>query len=113
MAQKVQVLLIDDIDGGEATETVSFGLDGVAYEIDLSTGNADQLRSALAAYVESGRKSVGGSIRRGGAVGRRPRNGAGREHSARIREWAREQGEKVNERGRIPADIVAKYEAAH
>jgi hypothetical protein len=108
MAQKVQVLLVDDIDGSEATETVSFGLDGVAYEIDLSSGNAGQLRNELAQYVDHARKSGTAQLRR-----RRPRNGAGREHSARIREWARAQGEKVNERGRIPADIVAKYEAAH
>jgi hypothetical protein len=108
MAQKVQVLLVDDIDGSEATETVSFGLDGMAYEIDLSTGNAGQLRTELAQYVEHARKSGGAQVRR-----RRQRNGAGREQSARIREWARSHGHKVNERGRIPANIVAEYEAAH
>ena len=108
MAQKVQVLLVDDLDGSEATETVSFGLDGVAYEIDLSSGNAGALRSELAKYVEHARKSGGAQVRR-----RRQRNGAGREQSARIREWARSHGHKVNERGRIPANIVAEYEAAH
>jgi len=108
MAQKVQVLLVDDIDGSEATETVSFGLDGVVYEIDLSSGHAGQLRNELAAYVEHARKSGSAQLRR-----RRPRNGAGREQSARIREWARTHGHKVNERGRIPANIVAEYEAAH
>ena len=108
MAQKVQVLLVDDIDGSEATETVSFGLDGVAYEIDLSSGNADKLRSALGQYLGNARKSGGTQARR-----RRQRNGAGREQSARIREWARSQGHKVNERGRIPANVVAEYEAAH
>ena len=108
MAQKVQVLLVDDLDGGEANETVSFGLDGVAYEIDLSSGNADELRGQLARYLEHARKSGGAQARR-----RRQRNGAGREQSARIREWARSQGKKVNERGRIPANIVAEYEAAH
>jgi sRNA-binding protein len=109
MAQKVQVLLIDDIDGSEATETVSFGLDGVSYEIDLSTGNAGSLRTELAQYVEHARKGAGAAqVRR-----RRPRNGAGREQSAKIREWARSHGHKVNERGRIPANIVAEYEAAH
>lgn len=108
MAQKVQVLLVDDLDGSEATETVSFGLDGVSYEIDLSAGNAGQLRKELAQYVEHGRKA-------GGVLGRRrrQRNGAGREQSARIREWAKDRGFKVNERGRIPANIVAEYEAAH
>jgi hypothetical protein len=108
MAQKVQVLLVDDIDGSEATETVSFGLDGVAYEIDLGSGNADQLRVELAQYVEHSRKSGSAQVRR-----RRQRNGAGREQSARIREWARTHGHKVNERGRIPANIVAEYDAAH
>jgi GNAT superfamily N-acetyltransferase len=108
VAQKVQVLLVDDIDGSEATETVNFGLDGLAYEIDLSTGNAGQLRTELAQYVEHARKAGGTQVRR-----RRQRNGAGREQSARIREWARSHGHKVNERGRIPANIVAEYEAAH
>ncbi|MGH3277957.1 MAG: histone-like nucleoid-structuring protein Lsr2 [Trebonia sp.] len=108
MAQKVQVLLVDDIDGSEATETVGFSLDGVAYEIDLSSGNAGRLRTELAPYVGHARKSVGTQLRR-----RRQRSGAGREQSARIREWARSQGKKVNERGRIPANIVADYEAAH
>jgi hypothetical protein len=108
MAQKVQVLLVDDLDGSEATETVSFGLDGVSYEIDLSSGNAGQLRKELASYVEHGRKA-------GSVLGRRrrQRNGAGREQSARIREWAKDHGYKVNERGRIPANIVADYDAAH
>jgi hypothetical protein len=108
MAQKVQVLLVDDLDGSEATETVSFGLDGVAYEIDLSSGNAGQLRKELAQYVDHGRKAGSVQGRR-----RRQRNGAGREQSARIREWAKDRGFKVNERGRIPANIVAEYEAAH
>jgi hypothetical protein len=57
MAQKVQVLLVDDLDGSEATETVSFGIDGVAYEIDLSSGNAGKLRTELAQYVDHARKS--------------------------------------------------------
>lgn len=108
MAQKVQVLLVDDIDGSEATETVSFGIDGVAYEIDLSSGNAGKLRTELAQYVERARKSGAVSLRR-----RRQRNGAGREKSSQIREWARANGHKVNERGRIPANVVADYEAAH
>jgi hypothetical protein len=108
VAQKVQVLLVDDLAGSEATETVSFGLDGVGYEIDLSSGNAGGLRTELAQYVEHARKSGGAQVRR-----RRQRNGAGREQSARIREWARSHGHKVNERGRIPANIVAEYEAAH
>jgi len=108
MAQKVQVLLVDDLDGSQADETVTFGLDGVAYEIDLSSGNAGKLRSELAQYVEHSRKAAAAPARR-----RRPRTGAGREQSARIREWAKAHGKKISERGRIPADILAEYEAAH
>ena len=72
MAQKVQVLLVDDLDGGEATETVSFGLDGSSYEIDLSSANADKIRKELALYIEKARK-VSAPARR-----RRPRTGPGR-----------------------------------
>jgi hypothetical protein len=108
MAQKVQVLLVDDLDGSEATETVAFGLDGASYEIDLSTGNAGKLRKELASYVEHARKASAPAARR-----RRARTGPGRERSAQIRAWAKQRGYKVNERGRIPANIVAEYEAAH
>jgi len=107
MAQKVQVLLVDDLDGSEATETLSFGLDGVSYEIDLSSANAAKIRKELAQYVEHARKANASARRR------RARSGAGREQSARIREWAKSRGFKVNECGRIPANIVAEYEAAH
>ena len=108
MAQKVQVVLVDDIDGGEATETVSFSLDGAAYEIDLNEANAAALRETLAPYVGSGRRISGrGSSGRGG----RGRGGRGRNNqTAEIRAWARQNGHKVNERGRIPAGIVAAYE---
>jgi hypothetical protein len=109
MAQKVQVLLVDDLDGSEATETVAFGLDGASYEIDLSTGNAGKLRKELASYVEHARKANAPAAARR----RRARTGPGRERSAQIRAWAKQRGYKVNERGRIPANIVAEYEAAH
>src|SRR6202162_2467517 len=78
MAQKVQVLLVDDLDGGEATETVSFGLDGSSFEIDLSSANADKIRKELALYIEHARK-VSAPTRR-----RRPRTGPGRQRSAEI-----------------------------
>lgn len=103
MGQKVQVLLIDDIDGSEASETITFGLDGVTYEIDLSSKNADKLRKELAHYVESARKASAPARRRRELVR------LGREQSARIREWAKSRGYKVNERGRIPANIVYEY----
>ena len=113
MAQKVQVVLVDDIDGGPAEETVSFALDGTTYEIDLNTANAEKLRETLAPYVGTARRT--GSGRGGGGRGR---GGAGRgrgrgnNQTAEIRAWARENGHKVNERGRIPADIVAAFEKA-
>jgi hypothetical protein len=109
MAQKVTVLLVDDIDGGQADETVSFSLDGVSYEIDLSAANAATFRDSLAKYVGTARR-VGGRSARAGAGRRR---GGGDTRTAQIREWARTHGHKVNERGRIPATIVEAYEKAN
>ncbi len=109
MAQKVQVLLVDDLDGGEASETVSFSLDGTAYEIDLSSDNADKLRKDFAQYIDHARRGGAG----GGGRRRRARTGPGRERSAEIRAWARQRGHKVSERGRIPATIINEYEASH
>ena len=114
MAQKVQVTLVDDIDGSSADETLTFGLDGVLYEIDLSKGNAKKFRDSLAAYVGAARRSSRAS-RVGRPRGRsRSRAAAGSlAPTSEIRAWARSKGIKVNERGRIAADIVAKFEAAH
>ena len=116
VAQKVQVLLVDDLDGGEASETVSFSLDGSSYEIDLSRKNAEQLRDAFAKYVaaarKAGRSSGGGSAR---ASSGRARGGGGsgtamdRDQAAAIRSWAKKQGLKVSDRGRIPASIIEQY----
>lgn len=105
MARKVQYFLVDDIDGGEASETVSFGLDGVSYEIDLSDSNAAELRNALSAYVGSARRAGRRAKSRGRAAPSRS------SETAAIRDWARERGFKISDRGRIPADILAKYEA--
>lgn len=105
MARKVRYELLDDLDGGEANETVNFGLDGSSYEIDLSAKNAGALRDALAKYVGGARRLRGGRGRGKGRAG-------GRGDTAEIREWARAQGHKVSDRGRIPADIVEKYEAS-
>jgi hypothetical protein len=105
MARTVQYLLVDDLDGGQAEETVSFGLDGSSYEIDLSKKNAKALRDALAPYVASARRAGG---RRG--RGRGGRGGGRASDTAAIREWARSQGMKISDRGRIPADIIEKYE---
>ena len=110
MAQKVTVLLVDDIDGGTADETVSFSLDGVSYEIDLSAKNAGKFRDAMAQYVGQARR-VGG--RAGSARGGRGRRRGGDNRTAEIREWARKHNHKINERGRIPASVVEAYEKAH
>ncbi|WP_030144769.1 histone-like nucleoid-structuring protein Lsr2 [Spirillospora albida] len=109
MAQKVEVLLVDDIDGGEADETVSFSLDGTQYEIDLSKKNAAKLRNGLEPFVSHGRK-----VRRAaGRPARGTRTAGSRERSAEIRDWAKRNGIEVNARGRIPANVIEQYEAAH
>jgi hypothetical protein len=109
MAQRVQVVLVDDLDGGAADETVSFALDGSSYEIDLSAAHAGQLREALAPYLGHARKAARASAR---PTRSRSRSRAGG-RSAQIRAWARERGLPVNERGRIPADLAEQYDAAH
>ena len=111
MAQKVQVILVDDMDGGSADETVSFALDGVSYEIDLSDKNAKAFRDSMAQYVGLARR-VGGRAARG-TGGSRRRSGSGDNRTAQIREWARSNGHQVNERGRIPAAVVEAYDKAH
>jgi hypothetical protein len=111
MAQKVTVTLVDDLDGTEAEETVEFGLDGASYQIDLSEDNAERLRDALAEYVEHARRS-GGRKRAAArpAAGRpvRPAT-ADREQNQAIRAWARKQGMKVSDRGRIPSEVIDAY----
>lgn len=110
MAKKVTVTLIDDFDGsGTADETVEFGLDGVTYEVDLSTKNAAKLRGDLKKWIEAGRR-VGGRRRGRSASGKR--GAIDREQSAAIREWARRNGHNVSTRGRIPADIIDAFHAA-
>ena len=107
MAQKIITLLEDDIDGGEATETVSFALDGANYEIDLSDKNAAKLRKALAPYLEQGRRVAAASRR-----SKRTSQATGTTASE-IREWAAGQGLDVPARGRIPASVREAYDAAH
>jgi hypothetical protein len=112
VAQKIQTLFIDDIDGGAAEGTVRFALDGTDYEIDLNAKHSEELRSALGRYVSHARK-VGGSARRAGrAAGRASRGGSSSLNTTEIRNWAREQGFDIKDRGRVPADLVAKYQAA-
>ena len=112
MAQKIQTLFIDDIDGGEAEGTIHFALDGTEYEIDLNSMHSIELRSTLGKYVSHARR-VGAPVRRGArAAGRTSRAGNPAVNTTEIRNWARENGFDIKERGRIPADVVAKYQAA-
>ncbi|NJQ08172.1 histone-like nucleoid-structuring protein Lsr2 [Streptomyces lonarensis] len=108
MAQKVQVLLLDDIDGGDASETVSFAIDGKSYEIDLNEANAKKLRDALEPYTKAGRRGGGRPAR--GTRGTRASSGS--QDTAKIRAWAKENGYDVNDRGRVPANIREAYEKA-
>lgn len=109
MAQRVQVFLIDDLDGSDAEETVTFGLDGSVYEIDLSSANAAKLREVLTPFAEAGRKAP---VRQARGGKRRSRATASRERSSEIRAWAKANGKPINERGRIPQSIMDEYEAA-
>lgn len=108
MARNVSVVITDDLDGSAGAETVAFGLDGASYEIDLAQPNQARLAAALAPYIEAGRK-----VTRGG--GRRSSGPAGalRVDRAAVRAWARQSGLEVSERGRISAEIMKQYEAAH
>jgi Lsr2 len=109
MAQKIQTLFIDDIDGGEAAGTVRFALDGAEYEIDLSAKHDQELRDALATYIGRARKVTVRGARQPAArnAGRRP----GSVDTMAVRAWARENGIDIKERGRVPADVVARYQA--
>jgi hypothetical protein len=115
MAQKVQVILVDDIDGGEADETVSFAVDGVSYEIDLSESNAQELREALAQWVGHARRVGGRSTARRAAAPKK--NGAvaaaSRPDLSEVRAWAREAGYEVSDRGRVSGEVLKAFEDAH
>jgi hypothetical protein len=109
MAQKVQTIFIDDLDGSQAGGTVRFGLDGTDYEIDLNAEHAQQLRDALARYVGAARR-ISGTARRPSRTGRRPQaNGL---NTTEVREWAKAQGIDVKDRGRVPAELIVKFKAA-
>jgi hypothetical protein len=97
VARKVEITLIDDIDGSTATETVHFGLDGNHFEIDLGRKNAQRLRDALAPYMQKARRSTAYSASEAPA----------------IRAWAAEQGFKVSERGRLHSEVIDAYREAH
>ena len=107
MAQKIQVLLVDDLDGSKADESVTFSLDGVNYEIDLTNEHAAALREDLAKWVGAARKV---SSRAATRASRSPRRSG---DADTIRQWARANGHKVSDRGRIPQSVRDAYDAAH
>ena len=106
MAQKVTVVLEDDLTGGPAKQTVRFAFDGTDYEIDLNAKNAAAFGKQLAPYIEHARRAGRAQPRRGG------RTAPGRQRSGDIRAWAKEHGLAVSERGRIPAGVLEQYHAA-
>ncbi|ADL49354.1 Lsr2 family protein [Micromonospora aurantiaca] len=112
MAKQIIHKLVDDLDGGDADETVKFALDGVQYEIDLSASNAGKLRDVFAPYIANGTKVGRGGVVVGGRAAR-GRGGAtaDREQNRAIREWAKKAGKDISDRGRIPQEIVDEYHA--
>lgn len=108
MAQKIHVTLVDDLDQSPADENITFGLDGVSYEIDLSAHNAEELRTALAKYIAVGRR-VGGRAARGRGPAAASKS---KSDVAEIRSWAKDNGYEVHERGRIQAEVRNAYYAA-
>lgn len=110
MAQKTVTYLVDDLVGGDADETVKFGLDGVEYEIDLSEKNAAALRESVAKYVSAGRRVGKSGVKPLSARGRGAAS-TDREQNKAIREWAKRKGISISERGRISQDVVDQYHA--
>lgn len=111
MAQRVQVVLEDDVEGGPASETVTFGIDGVTYEIDLNEENAERLREDLAHWVGHARRS--GGRKTSGRRGAPTPPAASRADVSAVREWARENGFQVSDRGRVSKAVQDAYDKAH
>ena len=109
MAQKIQTLFVDDLDGSDAEGTVRFGLDGTNYEIDLSAVHAGELRSVLAPYASAGRKVTAAARRTARSQGKAAANGFS---TTEVRDWAKANGVEIKDRGRVPADVIARFRAA-
>jgi hypothetical protein len=109
MAQKVQTLFVDDIDGSDAEGTVRFGLDGTHYEIDLNADHAGELRSMLAPYAKAGRRVTGAARRTARSLGKAAANGFS---TTEVRDWAKANGVVIKERGRVPAEVITQFRAA-
>jgi hypothetical protein len=113
MAQKVIREFIDDIDGSEAERTFPFAVDGIDYEIDLSSEHIKEFHEAIAGFVDSARRvKVGGSGRRARKASASD-SGRSREQTQAVRAWARQQGHSINDRGRIPASVQQAFDEAH
>ena len=113
MARKAIVKLVDDLNGGKADESLTFALDGVEYAIDLSTKNATRLRGLLAEFVGHSRRT-GGRKQRGATPAQTVvRAGGDKAQNQAIREWARSNGKQIADRGRIPAELIAEFQAMH
>ena len=107
MSKNVSVIVTDDLDGSDSAETVSFGFDGVTYEIDLAKKNRAKLEKALAPYIEAGRRVPRSGRRAGG------RSGGSSADRSEVRAWAKAAGLEVSDRGRVSSEIMRQYEAAH
>jgi len=111
VAQKIQTLFIDDLDGSEADGTVRFGLDGTDYEIDLNTEHAKALREAMEPYLSVARRPGGGGGARKPARTARKAS-ANEPNTTEVREWANAHGIDGKDRGQVPAGLVIKFKAA-
>ena len=111
MAKKTTVTLVDDLDGSQAEEQVTFAVDGRSYEIDLSKANGTRLRDALAPFISAARRT--GGRRASAAATPTARPSTDREQNQAIREWAVQQGMKISERGRIPSNVLEAYHKNH
>jgi len=114
MAQRTTVMLVDDLDGSDADESLEFGLDGVSYEIDLTDVHAAALRNALAPYVaharRTGRVPATPARRRASSAPTSSSAAAGgREQNQAIRDWAARHGHPLSTRGRIPAAVSEAF----
>jgi hypothetical protein len=114
MARKETVVTLDDLSGASGAKLKKFGLDGVSYEIDLTDDNARQLDEALAEYVSAARKAIDTPATRSAArKADAAELAANREKNRQIKQWARENGYSVSDRGRIPVNVLAAWKDAN
>lgn len=112
MARKIIQTILDDLDGTEGADTVTFALDGKSYEIDLSEDNRAALAEALAPYIKAGRRVSTNSFTPKASSRRAPAAGDGRTDLAAVREWAAANGIAVSDRGRVAKSVLDQYDAA-